>query len=192
MNDKELIEALIERDGAVTQRFFFEQCRPLFKSIIGFVFTYEVDYNEFVNEFYIYLMENDAYRLRQFEGRSSIYQWMKITAIRYFCQKRDKMIDNTSKETLITERDDNSDEEKRITNEIDVHTLLKKLLNKRYAYVLKRLIIEDAEPKDVAKELETTVDNLYNIKKRAIEAITKIVLGETGRYKNKSVKSSVV
>lgn len=62
------------------------------------MFSYEVDYDEFVNEFYLYIMENDAYRLRQFQGRSSIYQWMKVVAIRYFIAKRDGMIDNESKE----------------------------------------------------------------------------------------------
>ena len=77
MSDKEIVGKLIERDNAVTDEFFFTRCRPLFISIIRSVFSYEVDYDEFVNEFYIHLMENDAYRLRQFQGRSSVYQWMK-------------------------------------------------------------------------------------------------------------------
>ena len=70
MTDQEIIQALILRDNRVTREFLFEQCRPLFLSIIHRVFDYEVDYDEFVNELYIYLMENDAVRLRQFEGRS--------------------------------------------------------------------------------------------------------------------------
>ena len=76
MSDKEIVGKLIERDNAVTDEFFFTRCRTLFISIIRSVFSYEVDYDEFVNEFYLYLMENDAYRLRQFQGRISVYQWM--------------------------------------------------------------------------------------------------------------------
>ena len=100
MTDQQIIEALISRDEWVTLQFFFRKCRPLFMSIMRHVFSYEVDYDEFVNEFYLHLMENDAYRLRQFQGRSSIYQWMKVIAIRYFIAKRNDMIDMAPKETL--------------------------------------------------------------------------------------------
>ena len=74
MSDQQIIESLIARDERVTRMFFFGNCRPLFFSVIRHVFSYEVDYDEFVNEFYLYLMEDEAYRLKQFQGRSSIYQ----------------------------------------------------------------------------------------------------------------------
>ncbi|MBR5335526.1 MAG: sigma-70 family RNA polymerase sigma factor, partial [Bacteroidaceae bacterium] len=80
MSDQEIIEALIARDERMTELFFFKHCRQLFLSIIRYVFSYEVDYDEFVNEFYLYLMENDAYRLKQYEGRSTMYQWIKVIA----------------------------------------------------------------------------------------------------------------
>lgn len=64
MTDKEIIQKLIARDERVTQQFFFRDCRPLFLSIIRYVFSYEVDYDEFVSEFYLYLMDDDAYKLR--------------------------------------------------------------------------------------------------------------------------------
>lgn len=57
MTDKQITDALIARDERVTRQFFFGNCRPLFMSIIRNVFSYEVDYDEFVNEFYLYLME---------------------------------------------------------------------------------------------------------------------------------------
>lgn len=94
MTDQQIIEALIARDEQVTEQFFFGNCRPLFLSIIGYVFSYEVDYDEFVNEFYLHLMENDAYRLRQFQGRSTVYQWMKVVATRFFIAKRNNLIEN--------------------------------------------------------------------------------------------------
>jgi hypothetical protein len=54
--------------------------------------------------------------------------------------------------------------------------------NKRYAYVIKRLVLEDATPAIVAQELDITVDNLYNIKKRAIALLTAMVLQEDKVY----------
>lgn len=74
MTDKEILQGLIARDNQVTEDFFFVKCHPLFCSIIKNVFDYEVDYNEMVNELYLYLMENDAIKLRNFQFRSSVYQ----------------------------------------------------------------------------------------------------------------------
>jgi hypothetical protein len=174
----------------VTKQFFFGNCRPLFLSIIRYVFSYKVDYDEFVNEFYLYLMENDAYRLKQFQGRSTIYQWIKIIAIRYFVAKRNSMIDMESKDSLLDNIAQNEiiDEEKKMTAKMDTEHLFSLMLNKRYVYVIRRLVLEEADPKIVAQELKTNVDNLYNIKKRAIAALTEIALKEVEKYEKKISK----
>ena len=184
MTDQQITEALIARDEKVTARFFVGNCRPLFLSIIRNVFSYEVDYDEFVNEFYLYLMENDAHRLRQFQGRSSIYQWMKVVAIRYFMAKRDSMIDNVSDEALLDSivQNETVDEETATTARMDIEYLFSQMPNKRYVHVIRRLVLQEAEPKVVAKELMTNVDNLYNIKKRAIAALTEIALKDVEKY----------
>ena len=190
MTDQQIIEALIARDERVTKQFFFGNCRPLFLSIIRYVFSYEVDYDEFVNEFYLHLMENDAYRLRQFQGRSTIYQWMKVIAIRYFIAKRDGMIDNESKDTLLDSvvQNETFDEEKQMTAKMDIEYLFSLMPNRRYVYVIRRLVLQEAEPKVVAQELRTNVDNLYNIKKRAIAALTEIALKEVEKYEKEISK----
>lgn len=182
MTDREIIARLVDKDEAVTRDFFFNRCRPLFISIIGKVFSYRVEFDEFVNEFYLYLMEDDAYKLKQFQYRSSIYQWLKVVAIRYFVKKRDSMIENSSQETLLNNIADTEsmNEEMRIVSEMDENRILRAIPNKRFAYVLKRLVIEQDEPQKVAEELNITVDNLYNIKKRAISSLTKMVLNEIG------------
>lgn len=180
MTDQQIIEALIARDEQVTKQFFFGNCRPLFLSIIKYVFSYEVDYDEFVNEFYLYLMENDAYRLKQFQGRSSIYQWMKVVAIRYFIAKRDKMIDMQPKDSHFEKcaRTITLADKPGFTEKMDLEFLFSRMPNRRYVYVIKRLVLQDAEPEEVALELGTNVDNLYNIKKRALAALTKVALNE--------------
>ena len=184
MTDLQLIERLIARDERVTQQFFYKDCRPLFMSVIHNVFHDKVDYDELISELYIHLMENDAYRLKQFEGRSSIYQWLKITAIRYFLEKRDKMIEKDSEQHLLEQvaATKTRETEPHQTAQIDVTSLLARMPNKRYAYVIKRLVLEDATPAIVAQELDITVDNLYNIKKRAIAVLTAMVLQEDKVY----------
>ena len=39
-------------------------------------------------------------RLRQFEGRSTVYQRLKVAAFRYFIARRDRLIDMEPKDTL--------------------------------------------------------------------------------------------
>lgn len=185
MTDQQIIEALIARDERVTQQFFFKSCRPLFMSIMRNVFSYEVDYDEFVNEFYLHLMKNDAHSLRQFQGRSTIYQWIKVVAIRYFIAKRDNMIDMDPDDNLLKNEvveEENGAGETAINARMDIEHLFSLMTNKRYVHAIRRLVLEEAEPKEVATELMTNVDNLYNIKKRAIAALTEIALKEIEKY----------
>ncbi|MCM1312777.1 MAG: sigma-70 family RNA polymerase sigma factor [Bacteroides sp.] len=198
MSDREIVRALIERNRFVTRQFFYVNCRPLFTSIIHRVFDYPVEYDEFVNELYGMLMENDARKLRMFDFRSSVYQWIKTVAIRHFMYKKDEMIDNTSKQPLSniqpTESDNVGatgkpenymDAESEIAARIDFENILARMTNKRYADVIRKLTIEDTEPKKLAAEMGVTIENLYNIKKRAMAAFTNIVLGDIKKYNNK-------
>ena len=194
MTDKEIVNALIERNRFVTRQFFYVNCRPLLTSVINKLFDYSVDYDEFVNELYQLLMEDDARRLRQFDFRSSIYQWLKTVSIRHFAQKRSLLIDNTSKVSpLKTEEDDDvaedglcesSTSESRVAARIDLDNLLSQMRNERYVFVIKKLMLEDVEPRLLAKSMGITIENLYNVKKRAMAALTKVALKDKKNYGN--------
>lgn len=178
MTDIELRDALIAGDEGATEEFFFNKCRPLFISVIRRVFDYEVDYDECISELYIHLMEDDARRLKQFEGRSTIFQWMKIVATRFFISIRRKVIENNSSDHLldVAVKHNVMSSESQNDAQVDIAMLLDKMPNSRYAMVLKRLIIEDADPQEVADEMDIKIDNLYNIKKRAIAALMRLAL----------------
>ena len=181
MTDQEIIKGLITRDNRVTKEFFFVKCQPLFISIMKKVFSYEVDYDEMVNELYVYLMENDAIKLRKFQYRSSVYKWLKVLAIRFFIQKRDSMIDDKSHETpydcnAVVLSDDNK------SAKMDIQKLLVLMSNQRYAYVIKRLILEDCPPEQLAEEMGITTANLYNIKRRAMAQLTQVAINDVKEY----------
>lgn len=89
MSDKEIIEGLINKDPSITKEFFFERCKPLFINIIKEVFDNKVEYDELVNNLYIYLMADNAAKLKSFQFRCSVYLWLKILAIRFFIKLRD-------------------------------------------------------------------------------------------------------
>ncbi len=180
MTDREIIDGLINRDNTVTEQFFFVKCRPLLKSIIRFIFSYEVDYDEFVNELYRYLMENDCQRLRSFQYRSTVYQWIKVTAIRYFIRRRNAMIENLSKETL--KNRDNALYVSYDDSSADLERLLAEIPNKRYTYVIEKLVVEEIPAEELAKSMGITTSNLYNIKKRAIAVLTRIAIKDIQKY----------
>ena len=182
MGDREIIQGLIARDNRVTEEFFFVKCRPLFYAIMKLVFSYEVDYDEMVNELYVYLMENDAIKLRNFEYRSSVYQWLKVLAIRFFINKRGRMIDDTSQETPYDGHQQMVDSETDMTAEGDMERLFNNMPSKRYVYVIRRLILEDWEYEDLAKDMNITTANLYNIRRRAMAQLTRVALNDIKKY----------
>ena len=182
MTDREIIEGLIARDNRVTREFFFDKCRPLFCSIMTKVFDYEVDYDEMVNELYVYLMDSDAIKLRNFEYRSTVYQWLKVLAVRFFLHKRGRMIDDTSQETLYDGRSQTASPESDMTAKGDMERLFDIMPNKRYVYVIRRLVIEDWDPDELAKEMKITTANLYNIKRRAMVQLTRTALIDIKEY----------
>lgn len=181
MTDKEIIQGLIAHDTRVTKEFFFDKCRPLFCSIIQKVFNYKVEYDELVNELYINLMENDALKLRKFEYRSSVYQWLKVLAIRYFIKKRNELIDYNNQNTLYNMGMYDGDNE-RVSAKDDLERLFNEMHNRRYVYVIRKLILEDIKPEALAKEMRITTANLYNIKRRAMSALTRVALKDVGNY----------
>lgn len=182
MTEKEIIEGLISRDNRITEEFFFVKCRPLFYSIMRLVFDYEVEYNEMVNELYIYLMEDDASKLRNFEYRSTIYIWLKVLAIRYFIKIRARMIEDSTHEAPYEVQDTVMESQSGSTAEYDIEHLLEALPTKRYVHVIRRLILEDCKPEVLAQEMNITTANLYNIKRRSIAQLIRIALNDIKEY----------
>ena len=184
LTDDQIIEALIQKDEKVTHDFFFVWCRPLIYSLIRKVFSYEVDYDELVNELYLHIMEDDARRLRTFGGRSSVYQWLKCVAIRYFISKRDEVIEdrasdppNERNEPFFAPRD-------AIDLRIDIAKLLDRMQVDKYRFVLEQYYLRGFKFEEIAASLGTSIANVYNIKKRALTKLLVIVLDDSGYEKD--------
>lgn len=181
MTDKEIINGLIVKDNQITTEFFFVKCRPLFYSIIRHVFSYDVDYDEFVNELYQYLMDNNAAKLHGFQYRCSLMQWLKVLAIHYFVKKRNLLIKDTTQESPYN-KNINETTESVSSAKSDLERIFNFMQNKRYVYVIRKLVIEDMKPEQLAQELGVTTANLYNIKRRAMFALTEAALKDIKHY----------
>ena len=92
--ERRIINGLLNRDNKITKVFFFTKCRPMFHGMIHKVFRDNADFEELVNDFYLYLMEKDGKRLRSFgkndtedneqDTAFALIKWMNTTALRFF------------------------------------------------------------------------------------------------------------
>lgn len=68
---------------------------------------------------------------------------------------------------------------------LDVQRLLDAMPNKRYAYVIRKLIIEEYTSEELSAEMHITTDNLYNIKRRAMMQLMQVALNDIRAYGKK-------
>ena len=176
MTDQEIIQGLINRDERITQDFFFRRCQPLIFALISKFYPKGADYDELVNELYLHLMENNARRLRQWEGRSSIYQWLKMVARNFFLDKinRERMIETEADNRLYSKANEASTDNSANEAVMDVAAILDLIENENYRLVLQKHVIEGMSFDDLEKVTGIKKANLYNIKKRALNAMEKI------------------
>ena len=92
------------------------------------------------------------------------------------------MIENGDKETPYDGQTIQLAEEKDITSKVDLKRLLSFMSNQRYAFVIQQLVINEQQPELLAKEMEISVDNLYNIKRRAMAQLTTVALNDIKEY----------
>ena len=177
LSDKELVEGILANNEQVIHHFLYKTCAPMFGFIIKNIFDYNISRDELVNELYLFLQENDWRKLRQFDYRSKFMTWTSIVAIRFFRKKRDELIENTSDTSLFIEQE-GYDTQNEIISKIDIENLLSKMTNVRYREVIHSLFIEETEPQQLADKMGVTVDNLYNIKRRAMQQLIEIIKGE--------------
>lgn len=181
MTDQEIIQGLIDRDNRITYQFLYIKCRPLLTAIMRQVFGTYFEYNDKVSDLYSYLMADDCAKLRKFEYRSTVYQWLKVVATRFFINERKKVIEKPVEfppygeihegEVIHEVINENTDSVKE-----DVERMLRLMDNERYADVIRCLVLKDMEPEKYAARIGVTVDNLYNIKKRAMNAFSRIAI----------------
>jgi len=176
-SDREIIDGLLSNDRQMVHHFFYVKCRPIIGYIIGKVFNHQAEKDELVSELYLLLRENDWYKLRQFDFRSKLTTWLSVVSTRHFIKKRDLLIENGRENTPI-ER--GYDPLKDMLIKMDIHHMLYKMPNARYRELLRDFFIQDMEPEAIAKKMNVTLANFYNLKHRAIQQIAEILKKEVG------------
>lgn len=180
--DKQIVDGILQNDSAIIEHFFCRECKPLFAYIIRSVFDGNQEINELINELYIYLSHNDWYKVRQFDYRSKLITWISVVAIRFFQKKRALMIDSVPIETLYDQnilwKDIGTNQDRKM----DVRKAITKMPNERYQYVIIELELKERDPEELAQEMNITIDNLYNIRRRAHLQLKTIMVRKEDYY----------
>ncbi len=166
--DEQLVFGIIHNDQPLIEYFFCKKCSKLFSYIVYSIYGGMATLNELVNEFYLYIAADNWRKVRQFDFRSKLMTWIGVVAVRFFQKKRDVLIESNSCEAQIEQMRNSDSYSMTIDETIDVRQAIKQIPNQRYRRVIQRLDIEDVAPEELATEMCITVDNLYNIHRRAL------------------------
>lgn len=168
--DAIFIETLRNGNNEISRQFFYKEIGGILHKIRMEVFRGNVDFDELVSELYLYLSRDNWTKLDGFDGKNGcrLRTWMIPVAWRFFMSIRERLlrtekIDDNSGVIRSSVRDD-----LRIQIAIDVNAVLSRMPNERYAEIIRLLLIEGYASQDVADMLDMRVENIYNLKHRAI------------------------
>lgn len=169
ISDAEYIIGLKKGDCRITESFFYGLCNYLLNDIKYSLMEGRIDYDELVNELFIYLSKDNWHKLDTFAGLNgcSLSSWVTRITWRYFLKQRELLLGKVVLDIADMQINDLSDN---LNADIamDVNTTFERMPNKRYVQLLKWMLLEGYQAEDVASMLETSVANVYNIKHRAI------------------------
>lgn len=166
--DRQLVDGLTHNDKPIIEYFFCKKCSKLFSYIVYSVYNGMATLNELVNEFYLYVAADDWKKVRQFDYRSKLMTWIGVVAVRFFQKKRDLLIENSSCEPQKEQMKNSESYTMTIEQTMDVKEAIERMPNQRYRLVIEKLDLDDIAPEELASEMGISVDNLYNVHRRAL------------------------
>lgn len=165
--DWQIVDGILNNDKMVIEYFFNKKCSKLFSYIIVNIFDGDIDRRELVSELFLYMAKNDWYKVRQFDFRSKLMTWVTVVAVRFFQKKREELIGKNIMTPLNDKMRQAPSKGTDLDLKMDIRAALQKMPNKRYRKVIEALDLHELSPETLAKEMNVTVDNLYNIHRHA-------------------------
>lgn len=77
-SDYQIVNGILNNDQTITQHFFLKECKPMFEYIEHAIFDDNVERDELVSELFLYLQHNDWHKIRQFDFRSKLTQYLHL------------------------------------------------------------------------------------------------------------------
>lgn len=192
--DRQFVADLLANDGKALECLLYDRYRSLLR-FNAMRAAPNVPVDDLVQELYLYLSADSWARLKKYDSDLPFERWLSVVSYRFFKDFSLRMIDSrrqipiTNIERSMKLRGEgvySLSRSKRTSDEIedqklldagttqmtqmmiDIKNGLDELEPPRDREILSALLIHDEEPQEVAERFNVTVDNLYNIKRRAL------------------------
>ncbi len=175
MSDKELVTAVCSNDQRAIVHMFYKKYMSTFQYHVYKLFPYKEDVRDLVDEFFLYLYEDDWRRLKTFDGsKASLSTWMSVTSFRFFKNYKHSKIDSNGLisisdkwETFVGDWVQSSD----AGLMMDINASIESITNDRDREIARLLFIEDKEFQVVADRFGLSVDYVYTVKNRLVRQL---------------------
>ena len=177
ITDKQLVEGLLRNEESVIQYVFYEHFDSLLRyNALKVAANKNVQFEDLVQELYLYVSRNGWEKLRRYDVQMPFANWFSVVSYRFFKDYTHSMIDST--QTLPIEDVDDRRVFLQGNNAfssivMDIKNAIRKSKPPRDRQILEALVLNEEEPAEVAERFSVTVDNLYNIKRRALAKLIK-------------------
>lgn len=167
-----MVASLLMGDEAAVRYVFFEQFVPLLRHNARQAAP-AVSYDDLVQELYLYISADNWSRLRSYNSSQPFVNWFSVVSYRFFKDFSRRMIDSASQIPISTIEGHELKAAVNRNDEImmDIKRALCNLTPPRDREIITALLIDDEPPNEVALRYGITVDNLYNIKRRALSRL---------------------
>lgn len=176
-SDKRLIDAVVAGDQDAIVYMFYTKFSATFQYHIYKLFDYKVEVSDLVDEFFLFMCEDDWKRLRSFDSSiASLNTWISTVSYRFFRDYKRSKIDLNGAITI-------SDKWEAFRGDwvqsidagimMDIETAIGAIKSTRDKEIAKQLFIEDREYEAIAEEFGLTCDYIYTVKNRIIKQLKK-------------------
>lgn len=174
-SDRELVSAVTSNNQNAIVYLFYTKYSSTFQYHIYKLFNGKVEVSDLVDEFFMFLLEDDWRRLRSFDpDKASLSTWISTVSFRFFRDYKRSKIDMNGLITISdqweTFRGDWM-ESVEAGLRMDINQAIDGIKSDRDREIARRLFIDDKEYEAVAEEFGLTVDYVYTIKNRIIKQL---------------------
>ncbi len=170
ISDQQFVADLLADDEKALECLLYDRFRRLLR-FNAMKAAPNVPLDDLVQEFYLYLHADGWARLRRYDPDLPFDRWLSVVSYRFFKDFSLQMIDSR-RQIPITNLEDqellNAGTTQMTHIMMDIQQGLAQLEPPRDRAILTALLLRDEEPQAVADRFQVTVDNLYNIKRRAL------------------------
>lgn len=180
-SDERLVKAVLSGDQDAIVYMFYTKFSATFQYHIYKLFDYKVEVSDLVDEFFLFMYEDNWRRLRSFDSSlSSLSTWISTVSYRFFRDYKRSKIDLNGAITISDKWETfRGDWVQSIDAGImmDIETAIDAIKSERDKEIAKQLFIEDREYEAIAEEFGLTCDYVYTVKNRIIKQLKKTLKG---------------